>query len=61
MIRIKNKLISIFLLLLISKLNILKCEEAELKEKYVSALLNSKWTETPLLLEARYEICFIYF
>ena len=24
-----------------------------LKEKYVSAMLSSKWSETPLLLEAR--------
>jgi hypothetical protein len=55
MISIKYKLISIFLLILVSKLNILKCEETELKEKYVSALLNAKWTETPLLLEARYD------
>jgi hypothetical protein len=58
MIRIKYKLISIFLVLLVFKLNILICEEAELKEKYVSALLNAKWTETPLLLEARFEILF---
>lgn len=43
-----------WLYLIISIISILNQVKCNTQEKYVSATLNTKWSETPLALEARY-------
>jgi hypothetical protein len=46
----KELLLNLIIVLLWFKLKIIKCET---QEKYISAVVYTKWSETPLVQEAR--------
>jgi hypothetical protein len=47
-----NRLKALCLLLVLANFNSFLSASDNLKEKYISAIIYSKWAETPLLLEA---------
>ena len=56
---IRNRFITLVLFLLSFNASQLTNVNKTIKEKHISVLVSSKWSETPLLLEARYFLTFI--